>query len=125
MDHLLETVLQLEHQVWSALVEGDTTADERLLADEFLGVYGSGFAAKAEHSGQLAHGPTIAHYALTEARVIQLSDQIVLLSYLAHYARQQGDDVGEPEAMYVTSIWRQSADGEWQNIFSQDTAKHT
>ncbi|MFT5196143.1 MAG: hypothetical protein ACI9EW_002052 [Cellvibrionaceae bacterium] len=122
-------VLELEHQVWQALVSGDKAADSALLADNFLGVYPSGFAVKADHTGQLDSGPTIAHYEILEARIMELASlslssegqQVVLLSYLASYARKNGKAVGEPEVMYVTSIWRQSADGGWKNVFSQDT----
>lgn len=121
----LETILNLEHQVWTALIEGDSTTDKSLLADEFLGVYPSGFAAKADHSGQLDDGPTISSYEIVDAQIMELAssegEQVVLLSYLANYVRRKGETVGEPEAMYVTSIWRRSADGIWQNIFSQDT----
>ena len=125
----LETILNLEHQVWRALIDGDTAADERLLANEFLGVYPSGFAVKADHSEQLDGGPTIARYEIVDARIKILASseeqQMVLLAYLAHYARKKNGAVGEPESMYVTSIWRQSADGVWQNIFSQDTPQES
>ena len=125
----LESILNLEHQVWRALVDGDATADERLLADEFLGVYPSGFAVKTDHSGQLDNGPTIASYEIVDAQMMELAtseeQQVVLLSYLANYARNNRNNAGKPESMYVTSIWRQSADGGWQNIFSQDTPKES
>ncbi|MFK7803398.1 MAG: DUF4440 domain-containing protein [Anaerolineae bacterium] len=117
---LLDTVLQLEHQVWTALAEGDVTADERLLADDFLGVYPSGFAKKTEHSGQLDSGPSIAHYEILDPQIQELSEQVVLLAYLANYVRINSGVEDKLKSMYVTSIWRQT-NGVWQNIFSQDT----
>ncbi|MGI9302131.1 MAG: DUF4440 domain-containing protein [Gammaproteobacteria bacterium] len=112
--------MQLETKVWAALASGDVAANADLLADDFLGVYSSGFADKAEHSGQLRGGPTVAHYELSEARIQVLSDEVVLLSYWARWTRINGDAIGQRESMYVTSIWRR-VDGDWKNVFSQDT----
>jgi hypothetical protein len=119
--YTVEQFLQLETEVWSALKSGDIVTDTRLLADDFLGVYSSGFAGKAEHTGQLRDGPTVAEYELSEARLQILSEEVVLLSYRAQWVRRKGRAVGNRESMYVTSIWRHR-DGEWKNIFSQDTA---
>ncbi len=116
----IEQILHLERAVWSALASGDLEADARLLADDFLGVYSSGFAGKEAHTGQLQDGPTVAAYELSEARLLELSKDVVLLSYRANWVRQKGRGVGEVETMYITSIWRHN-DGEWKNIFSQDT----
>ena len=118
--HTIDQFLQLEDEVWAALASGDMAADRRLLADDFLGVYSDGFAGKAEHADQLRDGPTVAYYELSKARLKVLSKETVLLSYLAQWARQKGQVVGDREAMYVTSIW-QYIDGSWQNVFSQDT----
>ncbi len=116
----IEQILQLERAVWSALASGDIAADARLLADDFLGVYSSGFAGKEEHTGQLQDGPTVVAYELSEARLQELSKDIVLLAYRANWVRQKGREAGEGETMYITSIWRRM-DEEWKNIFSQDT----
>lgn len=109
--------LELETRVWSALTSGDITSDEKLLADDFLGVYSSGTAGKAEHAGQLRDGPTVAAYSLSNARTQVLAEGVVLLTYLAYWTR---GGANKQETMYVTSIWRQS-DGVWLNVFSQDT----
>ena len=52
----IEQLVDLETQVWQALVDGDAAADAALLADDFLGVSPTGFAGKAEHAGLLAGG---------------------------------------------------------------------
>lgn len=114
---LVDTLLACEKAVWEALVAGDAEADGRALAAEFLGVYPDGFAGRAAHVRQLAGGPTVARYTLSEARVLALGPDHALLAYRAEYARAGGDAV---EAMYVSSVWRRR-DGGWENVFSQDT----
>jgi hypothetical protein len=115
----LEEILDCERAVWSALVAGDAVADAELLTDDFLGVYSSGFAGKAEHADQLQHGPTIASYELSHARLVTLAEDVALLSYRADWSPHHAQ--GAPtQTMYVTSIWRR-VDGCWQNFFSQDT----
>lgn len=114
---LLHTLTICETQVWQALVAGDAQADAAALDAAFLGVYPDGFAGKADHVGQVSNGPTIASYHLSGLRVLPLGAEHAVLSYYAAFHR-----VGQntPEAMYVSSIWRQTAKG-WVNIFSQDT----
>ena len=117
----LQALLELETMVWDALQRGDADADRRLLADDFLGVYSSGFADRADHAGQLAAGPTVASFELHEPRMLELGDDHVLLSYRADYQRLV-DGVAQPgKSMYVTSLWSRRA-GQWVNVFSQDTA---
>ena len=115
-----EKFLQLEIEVWNALATGDAEADIRLLADNFLGVYGSGFSGKNDHTSQLRNGPTVAHFNLSEARIQVLSEKVVLLSYRADWVRYENTLESDKESMFVTSIWR-SYEGAWKNTFSQDT----
>ncbi len=114
----LDRFLTLEKTVWQALVTGDRDADRRMLEDGFLGVYAAGFSDKAGHVGQLDAGPTVAEYALSDARLLLLAEGVVLLAYRARF-RRIGREV--PEVMYVSSVWRETGQG-WRNIFSQDTA---
>ena len=116
----LQGLVDLETTVWDALVRGDADADARLLSADFLGVYSSGFAGRADHAGQLAAGPTIAAFRLLEARMVELSDEHVLLSYRAEYQRLVGGVAQPSESMYVSSLWSRRS-GEWVNVFSQDT----
>lgn len=113
----LATLLGLEHAVWAALVAGDAAADVSMLAADFVGVYPTGVTGRDEHGAQLADGPTVAGYALTEARVIAVADGAGLLVYRASY-RRPGRDVDEQ--MYVSSLWCHRG-GRWVNTFSQDT----
>ena len=112
--------LGLETRGWDALVAGDANADDRLLSDEFLGVYSTGFAGKSEHVGQLAAGPSATSYSLSHARLCVLGEDIVLLAYLARWSRPTSASGGTQESMYISSIWKRS-NGDWRNLFSQDT----
>ena len=117
----LQELLELETMVWDALQRGDADADRRLLADDFLGVYSSGFAGRNDHAGQLEGGPTVASFELYEPRMLELGDDHMLLSYRADYQRLVGGVAQPGETMYVSSLWSRRA-GEWVNVFSQDTA---
>lgn len=69
---LLAELTAAENRVWQALVAGDATADGAALDDSFLGVYPSGFSDKAGHIGQLAEGPVMEHFRLSELRLMRL-----------------------------------------------------
>jgi len=114
---LLDTILAMEHRVWLALITGDAAEDHALLSEDFLGVYPSGFADRADHAGQLDDGPSVAAYQLSQIQARAIGADHALLSYRAVY-RRQGQSV--EEAMYVSSLWQRNGDS-WRNIFSQDT----
>lgn len=116
----LEDFIQLETQVWRALANGDADADGRMLSDDFLGVYPTGFANRTDHVGQLADGPTVATFALHDARMIALSESAVMLSYRAEFERRTSDVPSGVQTMYVSSLWCRRG-GKWLNVFSQDT----
>lgn len=107
----------LETEVWQALVTGDAGADRARLAEDFLGVYPSGFSGKDGHSGQLDGGPTVAEYRISQARMQVYGPDMAMFCYRADYLRP-GRAVWE--AMYVSSLWRRDG-GTWLNRFSQDT----
>ncbi len=114
---LRDEILSLETQVWQALVAGDPVADGRLLTTDFLGVYPSGFATKAEHCGQLSDGPVMKSFTLSQPKLREISPIAVLLSYRADYQRTGS---ANNDVMYITSLWERGASG-WLNSFSQDT----
>lgn len=116
----LADVVALETAVWEALRAGDAGADMRLLSDDFLGVYPSGFADRAAHAGDLAGGPTVSEYRISDARLLVVSEADVLLSYRAEFRRIRDGALGEIETEYISSLWSQR-DGRWLNTFSQDT----
>ena len=116
----IEDVVELERQVWRALAEGDADADGRLLADDFLGVYSTGFAGRAEHVAQLKDGATVAAFALHDVRMVVVSETAVLLAYRAEYERQEPVAAERQQTMFVSSLWCRRDEG-WVNVFSQDT----
>lgn len=115
----LEHFVDLEGRVWEALVAGDQDADRTLLADEFIGVYPTGFADRSGHVGQLVHGPTVSEYSIAQPVLIAINDDAGLLAYEARFRRTAD---AEREMMYVSSLWCRR-DGRWVNTFSQDTPR--
>jgi hypothetical protein len=77
----------LESQVWDAFVAGDSEADARVLADNFIGVYSTGFSNRAEHCAPLRDGPIAQRYEIRDPRILVLSDSLVMLMYLAVWER--------------------------------------
>ena len=116
----LQALIELETKVWDALRRGDAEADSHLLAEDFLGVYSSGFANRSDHVGQLANGPTVAEFELHDARLMVLSDNDALLSYRADWRRLVAGEPGSTESMYISSLWSRRA-RQWVNVFSQDS----
>jgi hypothetical protein len=114
----VDDFLDLETLVWEALVTGDVQADIALLTSDFLGVYPSGFAGRADHSGQLDEGPVMQSYVLDQARLLIIGTDHVLLSYRATYRRSKPE--AAEEVMFISSLW-QRVEGRWLNSFSQDT----
>jgi hypothetical protein len=117
---LLEDFIRLETQVWRALADGDAEADCRMLSGDFLGIYPTGFADRKSHVEQLLDGPTVASFALYDARMLAVSDSAVILSYRAEFERPTSTGVSKAHCMYVSSLWCRR-DGAWLNVFSQDT----
>ena len=114
----VEAFLALERRVWQALVNGDSATDREMLSDDFLGVYPDGFAGVGAHAGQLADGPTVSSFALSDARVRMICPDAALLSYRADY---EGSLIGGSRGrVYISSLWERR-DGRWINTFSQDT----
>lgn len=116
----LEFFIRLECGVWEALRDGDAAADGGLLSEDFVGVYPTGFAVRADHVGQLDDGPTVADYEVSEARLIEVTPDDMLLSYRADFRRIDVNGTRPTEAMYVSSLWSRR-DDRWLNTFSQDT----
>ena len=113
----LNDVVALESSVWEALRRGDAAADRELLTPDFLGVYPSGFAGRDDHAGDLAGGPTVHDFAIHDARLLEIGEDHVLLSYRA-VTRRAPD--APAETQYISSLWSRRGD-RWRNVFSQDT----
>jgi hypothetical protein len=114
---LRDEILELERGVWRSLATGDVASDRAALADEFFGVYPTGFAGPDDHAGQLADGPTVEWFEISDTRMLHVADGHVMLSYRADYRRPDSATI---ESMYVSSLWSHQKRG-WRNVFSQDT----
>jgi hypothetical protein len=112
--------VSFETRVWQALADGDAEADLRLLDPGFIGVYSSGFATREDHAAQLADGPSVGSFSISEARLSTLAPGAVLLSYRATFSRLGGKSSPASQTLYVSSVWRKRGES-WVNIFSQDT----
>lgn len=111
-------VVAAETAVWEALRSGDRTADRTLLAEEFLGVYPTGFIGRDDHVAELDGGPIVAEYEILETRHLPVAADASLLAYRVTFRPTAG---GEPVTWMVSSIWRREPDGSLVNTFSQDT----
>jgi hypothetical protein len=120
LDTSIELILKLETEVWEALRTGDSRRDGHMLSEDFLGVYPTGFANKAEHVGQLKNGPTVLSYELTSPRIVDLGENRFILAYKAIWIRLKNGVARPREVMFVSSVWEYRAD-RWFNTFSQDT----
>jgi hypothetical protein len=116
----IDFFVELETQVWEALVRGDADADCALLTSDFVGVYATGFADRSMHAAQLVDGPTVDSYSITDTRLIRVSTTAVVLCYRANYCPVRDGRPGRGETMFVSSLWIEH-DGQWLNGFSQDT----
>lgn len=115
---LEQTIIAREREVWQALQDGDGAADARLLADDFIGLYETGFATKAEHVKWVGEG-RVASYTMEEIRLVRLHSEAVLLLYKADFEGcQKGEDYRKTQ--YISSLWVWRAN-QWLNVFSQDT----
>lgn len=109
--------VDLESGVWDSQVSGDADAQRELLSADFVGVYPSGFATRAEHAAQLSDGPITTAYSIADARLITVTADTVMLCYRADH---QPVGRARTESMFISSLWVER-DGRWWNTFSQDS----
>ena len=114
---LLDDLLPCERGVWEALAAGDAGADEAALAVDFPGVYPDRFAGREGHIASLHGGPSVARFALSELRVLELGPAHALLAYRAVCCRTGSGQTG---TMSGSRVWRR-CDAGWENVFSQVT----
>jgi len=109
-----------EKEVWEALKNRDKGAISRLLADDFVGLYDTGFATKSDHVKDMDDKYEITSYDVQDAKVIRLSPQTVLLLYKANCKASGEWDQFCSRPEYISSLWVERA-GQWLALFSQDT----
>lgn len=117
-----QDILDLEHQVWSAVIEKDKTTLGGLFADGYLEVTEDGKrVGGTEVVEESPEVDEIEGYSMDSERVIWLGDGNAILSY---HLVLRGSCRGErftPEDRWATSIWT-NQNGRWQCTFFQQTS---
>ena len=109
-----------EKEVWEALKQKDKAAATRLLADDFVGMYASGFYTKSEWLKQIGEQYTISAYTIDDVKLLRASPTTVLLLY-----RSTCKGTGEwaeicARVEYISDLWVKR-NGRWTAMFSQET----
>lgn len=117
-DSLEQEILAKEKEVWDISIRGDLKAYSRLMTDDLLVVYSTGYESKADELkdfGPMEEG----HYSMTDVRIIPLGDAAGLVVYrVAQDWREGGKKLARD--YYVSSLW-QRQEGDWVNRFWQET----
>src|SRR5215470_6153413 len=109
-----------EKEVWEALKSKNKAADSQLLAEDFLGLYDTGFATRSDHVKQMDDSYAIDTYTIQDSRVVRLDPKMALLLYKST-CKGSGDwETYCSRPVYVSSLWVHR-DGRWLALFSQDT----
>ena len=111
-------LIAAETSVWEALRTGDQARDEALLAEDFLGVYPTGFVTRDDHVAELENGPTVYDYEFIETIALPITSGEAMLSYRVRFRPKED---AQPLEWMVSSIWSRQPDGSLRNTFSQDT----
>ena len=112
--------IAMEKEDWEALRNKDKAAATRLLADDFVGMYDSGFATKAEWIKQMDGQYTIDAYTIEEPKVLRPSPTTALLLYKST-CKGTGEWAGYCSHLQYISDLMVQRNGKWEDLFSQDT----
>jgi hypothetical protein len=109
-----------EKEDWEALKHKDKTAANRLLADDFVGMYDFGFFNKSEWIKQLDDQYTVDDYTIENPRVLHPSANTALLLYTSTCkgTGTWAEDCSHPSRASDLYVER---NGQWLALFSQDT----
>ncbi|MDO5495521.1 MAG: nuclear transport factor 2 family protein [bacterium] len=111
-------VITAETAVWEALRNGDRDADRALLAEDFVGVYPTGFVTREDHLAEIAQGPSVYAYEFLETKVLSISPEAALIAYRVWFQHTRSS---QPVEWMVSSLWELGPEGRLVNTFSQDT----
>jgi hypothetical protein len=112
--------IEKEKEVWEALKHKDKEAANRLLAEDFVGMYDFGFFTKLEWVKQIDEQYTLDDYTMRDIKLLHPSPKVALLLYTATCK-----GTGEwaefcSHASRISDLWVER-DGSWLDLFSQDT----
>ena len=110
----------IEKEDWEALKHKDKVAASRLLADDFTGLYDTGFSTKSEWIKQMDDQYTIDDYTIEDAELLRPSPTTALLLY---NSRCKGTGAWADYCSHTSRIsdLMVQRDGRWFDLFSQDT----
>lgn len=113
-----ETIIALEKKMWDAFNRGDSEDFRALVLPEALMIIGGG-RMSGEYYAQAISGVKINSVHLDDFHIIPLSEESVLISYLASV--DGGPGAEDLSGVYrVSSVWvRRGAD--WKIIINQDS----
>jgi ketosteroid isomerase-like protein len=109
-----------EKEIWEALKRKDKSAATRLLADDFVGMYGFGFFSKSEWVKQIDEQYTVDDYTIENAKVLHPSANTALLLYNSNC---KGTGTWTEFCSHASRIsdFFVKRNGQWVALFSQDT----
>jgi ketosteroid isomerase-like protein len=109
-----------EKEDWEALKNKDKAAAARLLADDFVGMYDTGYSTKSEWLKQIDGRYTVDDYRIEDVKVLRPNPTTTLLLYKAT-CKGTGEwsaFCSRPE--YISDLFVER-NGQWVALFSQDT----
>lgn len=109
-----------EKEDWEALKNKDKAAAARLLADDFVGMYDTGYSTKSEWMKQIDGRYTLDDYSIEDVKLLHPSPTMALLLYKAicKGTGEWSEFCSRPE--YVSDLFVER-NGQWLALFSQDT----
>jgi hypothetical protein len=112
--------VEKENEVWEALKHKDKAAAERLLADDFVGMYDVGFFNKSEWVKQIDDQYSVDAYTIENPKVLRPGPTTALLLYTST-CKGTGDWADYcSHTSRISDLWVER-NGQWQALFSQDT----
>jgi ketosteroid isomerase-like protein len=111
-------ILANEKEILELSTRKDLEPFSKLMTDDILAVYGSGYASKKEVVEGL-HEMSNIHYSMNDVKVILVGDAAGLIVYRINEDWKEGAKKLARE-YYIASLW-QKENGQWLNRFWQET----
>jgi len=112
--------IKKEKEVWEALKHKDKAAATRLLADDFVGMYDFGFFNKSEWVKQIDEKYSVDAYTIMNPKVLRPSPTTALLLYTSTCKGTGSWADYCSHTSRISDLWVER-NGEWFDLFSQDT----
>ena len=120
--HLKASLLSLEKEHWEAAGKGDWKVAEKLLADDFFGIYVNSSGSGREGKASVIAGMTRRRYSdlnMRYAHVRRISKDTAIVTYVYDCKVEEAGQVWTYRNHQTTRVWTQK-DGRWLLSFSQD-----